>query len=111
MITVLAFSFIAVVILLTSWLQNRKDAQNLFVNFETEQDTGQDTLRKIIDVLRARTRSVDLRRVDTKNDSLHASFLISVPEPLALEQIISELKTVRPDASVTFVEQTRQFDI
>ena len=32
--------------------------------------------------------------MDTKNDSLHASFLISVPEPLALEQIISELKTV-----------------
>jgi uncharacterized membrane protein YhiD involved in acid resistance len=110
-ITVLAFSFIAVVIVLASLLQHRKEAQNLFLNFETEQDAGQDALRKVLDVLKAQTRAVDLRRVDTKNNSLQASFLISVPEPSALERIISDLKKLRPDASVTFVEQTRQFDI
>ncbi len=111
LITVLAFAFIAIVIVAASALRRRSQPQNLFVTFETHQDDGQDSLHRVLEVLRNRTQAVDLRRVDTKNDSLQASFLISVPEPPILEQIIAEMKTVKPDASVTFIEQSRQFDI
>ena len=111
MITVLAFAFIATVVALTAMVHRNKDGQNLFLNFETSEDEGQNTLRRVIDVLKSKSRAVDLRRVDTKNKLLQASFLISVPESSVLEQIIRDLKTVQPDATVTFVEQTRQFDI
>jgi len=111
MATVLAFAFIAIVIVATAALRRGHQPQNLFITFETDQDDGQDSLRRVLEVLKNRTQGVDLRRVDTKNDSLQASFLISVPEPAVLEQIIAEMKNVKPDASVTFIDQSRQFDI
>ncbi len=111
LITVLAFTFIAIVIAVASAWRRGNQPQNLFITFETSQDDGQDSLHRVLEVLRNRTQGVDLRRVDTKNDSLQASVLISVPEAPVLEQIIAEMKTVKPDASVTFIDQSRQFDI
>jgi len=110
-ITVLAFVVIGGAVLLGSVAGRRKQSQNLFINFATEQDPDQDVLRKVLDVLERTTRAVDLRRVDTKNDNLQATFLISVRKPSELQQVITDLRTVRPDASVTFIDQTRQFDI
>jgi uncharacterized membrane protein YhiD involved in acid resistance len=110
-ITVLAFVVIAGAILLGSLVGKRKQSQNLFINFATEQDGDQEALQKVLEVLEGSTKAVDLRRVDTKDDSLQATFLISVREPSELQRVINDLRTVRPDASVTFVDQTRQFDI
>ncbi len=111
LVTVLAFSFIAAVVAIGSVLRRRNQSQNLFITFETHQDDEQDSLHRVLDLLRNRTDAVDLRRVDTKSGTLQASFLISVPEPSVLEQIIAEMKSVKPDSSVTFIEQSRQFDI
>ena len=111
LVTVLAFSFIAAVVAIVSVLRRKNQSQNLFITFETHQDDEQDSLHRVLDLLRNRTEAVDLRRVDTKGDTLQASFLISVPEPSVLEQIIAEMKSVKPDSSVTFIEQSRQFDI
>lgn len=111
LVTVLAFSFIAAVVAIVSVLRRKNQSQNLFITFETHQDDEQDSLHRVLDLLRNRTEAVDLRRVDTKGGTLQASFLISVPEPSVLEQIIAEMKSVKPDSSVTFIEQSRQFDI
>ncbi len=111
LITALAFGLITLVLVVNSLLYKKSTSQNLYINFETHQDGGGDALNNILELLRGKTGAVDLRRVDTQGDSLQASFLISVPEPSALEQIIAEMKTLKPDASVTFIEQSRQFDI
>jgi uncharacterized membrane protein YhiD involved in acid resistance len=111
LVTVLAFSFIAAVVAIVSVLRRKNQSQNLFITFETHQDDEQDSLHRVLALLRNRTDAVDLRRVDTKSGTLQASFLISVPEPSVLEQIIAEMKSVKPDSSVTFIEQSRQFDI
>ena len=111
LITVLAFTLIVATIVLVALLRRDRQGQNLFINFATDDDGGQDSLQRVLDVLKVKTKAVDLRRVDTKNDSLQATFLIAVRESTDLQQILSDLRALRPDASVTFIEQSRQFDI
>ena len=102
-ITVVAILIILGVLVLRGYAGRSDDRKNLFLTVSTE-GTGNVTLTEVIRVLRDHCTSVDLKRFDSNDGTLEASFLIELDDIGRLEDSRAALAGLGDSVNVSFVD-------
>ncbi len=79
---------------------------NLYLNIHAQEDTTTSALfDEINTILLKHARTADVRRIDSRAGTFHATYLINCPDNRAVGALIDALKTALPSCEVSFVEQ------
>lgn len=104
--TVVATLMIGLLLMLRSGAAPRGTHQNLYLNLEVEDSNGdKDLLPRINDMLMAHMSSAEMRRLDVRDGTLQATFLIDCKDGAALSRLMNTLNEGLPGASMSFIEQ------
>ena len=104
--TIVAVLVIALLLMLRSGTVSRGTEHNLYLNLEVAQSRNEEDLLQLInDTLAAHVSSLDMRRLDVRDDTLQATYLIDCEDGKALSGLVSALRKGLPGVAVSFVEQ------
>lgn len=85
---------------------NNKSKHNLYLNVEVPQEKGVDSvLEQIHQIVTTHTNQTDMRRIDTRNGLLQATYYIDCRNSNTLIALMDTLQKALPKAAVSFVEQ------
>ncbi len=101
--TVVAVLVILGYLLLRSFTTSGPLESNLYLNLRSP--NGNASLAEIGDLLRRHVESATLRRMDHRSSTLEATYLIRCPNEQVLVALMEELRSLLPDAELSFVEQ------
>jgi len=103
LITLVAFAFIALVIVLRNFLHRSEENQNLYLAVASQNPRKAD-LESIVQVLRAHCTEVNLKRFDETEESLEASFLVEFEDFAKLAEAKASLQKLGDSVKVTFLD-------
>jgi uncharacterized membrane protein YhiD involved in acid resistance len=101
--TILAVIFFAGYLVVRALLKPRTVTSNLYLNIVTPK--ADHTFAQIRDILLDHITAVNLRRVDTSDTQLHATYLIHCPDDNTLIALMDDLQHQMPACECSFVEQ------
>ena len=85
---------------------NKKSQHNLYLNVEVPQEKGVDSvLEQIHHIVTTHANQTDMRRIDSRNGLLQATYYIDCRNSNTLITLMDSLQTSLPKAAVSFVEQ------
>lgn len=80
----------------------------LFLSVDFEQSSDQaERIESLNDIIGRHVRNMDLRRVDTREGSLEATYFIDVDGSSRISSLIDELNQTFPGVGLSFIDQTR----
>tara|TARA_Y100001935_G_scaffold157022_1_gene129261 strand:+ start:42 stop:728 length:687 start_codon:yes stop_codon:yes gene_type:complete len=105
-------SVILILLFMTLFKIFRKSAieKNMFISLELNTAKIKDQaslLKKINKIILSEVDNFDLRRFDTKEDNIEATYMISVKKIDSIEKLMSDLKKNFPGISVTYIDQNQ----
>ena len=104
--TIVSVLVIALLLTLRSGTVRRGTEHNLYLSLEMPHPNREDDLLQVInDTLSAHVSSLDMRRLDLRDDSLQATYLIDCKDGKALSGLVTALSKSLPGVAVSFVEQ------
>jgi hypothetical protein len=106
--TVAASLFILVTIPLVQRSRSVSERENIFLSIDWDHRNGsrvEEPVKALSELVRANSRSADLRRMDLRPEGLEATFLLEVANPEELHGLIERLSQEFPGIGVTFLEQ------
>lgn len=101
--TIVAVLIILIYFVMRALTSPRPQKNNLYFNVITPGD--QATFGKINDILLEHVRSADLRRLDSTEDNLHATYLIQFPDDKSLAALMDTLRSNLSSCEFSFIEQ------
>lgn len=101
--TLLALAIILAYLFLRNSLSPRSRKNNLFFSMIVPGDES--TFARINETLLSHVKSADLRRLDSTNDNLQATYLIQLQDDRVLATLMDSLRTNLPGCEFSFVEQ------
>jgi hypothetical protein len=101
--TLLALAIILAYLFLRTALSPRSRKNNLFFSMIVPGDES--TFARINETLLSHVKSADLRRLDSTNDNLQATYLIQLRDDQVLATLMDSLRTNLPGCEFSFVEQ------
>ena len=102
-VTVLAFSVISVIIILTSFYRKPDDYQNLHLTVSCENDPKLE-LNQVVELLTQHCSKVVLKRFDTHQEIFQAIFLVEIDTIEALERTKAGLQGINETVRMTYSE-------
>ena len=102
-VTVLAFSVISVIIILTSFYRKPDDYQNLHLTVSCENDPKLE-LNQVVELLTQHCSKVVLKRFDTHQEIFQAIFLVEIDTIEALERTKAGLQGINETVRITYSE-------
>ena len=84
--------------------------KNMFISLELNTDKLKDKvnlLKNINKIILNEVDNFDLRRFDTKEDNMEATYMISVKKIDSIEKLMVDLKKNFPGISVTYIDQNQ----
>lgn len=102
-ITILAFLFVALIIIAKARLAKPEQRQNLFLTVSSG-ESGKFGLDEVVGVLAKHCSAVNVTRFDESRDALEASFLVDVESFEQLDAMKRALRELNESMSVTFLE-------
>ena len=104
--TLVATIVILVVISVRSYRSNNKEKRNLYFNVEApNNDSKENMFNKINEILAQHVLVANMRRLDVRNGTLQATYLVDCEDSETLTALMDGLNTNLPDAAISFVEQ------
>ena len=105
-------SVILILLFMTLFKIFRKSAieKNMFISLELNTAKIKDQanlLKKINKIILNEVDNFDLRRFDTKEDNIEATYMISVKKIDSIENLMNDLKKNFPGISVTYIDQNQ----
>ena len=105
-------SVILILLFMTLFKIFRKSAieKNMFISLELNTAKIKDQenlLKKINKIILNEVDNFDLRRFDTKEDNIEATYMISVKKIDSIEKLMGDLKKNFPGISVTYIDQNQ----
>ncbi len=105
-------SVILILLFMTFFKIFRKSAieKNMFISLELNTVKIKDQtnlLKKINKIILSEVDNFDLRRFDTKEDNIEATYMISVKKIDSIEKLMGDLKKNFPGISVTYIDQNQ----
>ena len=103
-VTIIAITCIFVVIFLTKKLS--KDVykeQNLHLIISSNKSNPNNS-KQIIEILNKSCRSIDLQRLDEKNDNIELSFLVEIDSIKEINDLKNELRVFDKKINITFLD-------
>ena len=106
-ITPIAVLAILVILTISALFRKSSKSPNLFLNVDLPSGKeAEQTLRELTDAISQKARRVDLRRFDTGEDGLSASYYLDFADEQSLYDLQKELDARWPGARVSFVDQS-----
>ena len=102
-VTVLAFSVISVIIILTSFYRKPDDYQNLHLTVSCENDPKLE-LNHVVELLTQHCSKVVLKRFDTHQEIFQAIFLVEIDTIEELEKTKAGLQRINETVRITYSE-------
>lgn len=85
---------------------SKKLKHNLYLNVEVPQAHSEDSvLEQIHQVLTTHSNLTDMRRLDKRNEILHATYYLDCQNSKTLIALMDDLQKTLPKAAISFVEQ------
>lgn len=84
--------------------------KNMFISLELNTDRLKDKtnlLKKINKIILNEVNNFDLRRFDTKEDNIEATYMISVKKIDSIERLMVSLRKNFPGITVTYIDQNQ----
>lgn len=82
---------------------------NLYLNVEVKGIASEkETLGKLSSILKAHSNIIDIRRVDLRENILHATYYVDFENNEILINVLEKIKKSIPNAAVTFIDQDRE---
>ena len=109
LVTIAGAAFIFVAVTLITSRRRGRQSRNLYLSVSWA-DQGQDPASKLDalnSVLGEHVTQTDLRRVDSRNGTLEASYLVEFASPDDLNKLIGRLHRDYRGVDVTFIDQSR----
>ena len=105
--TIVAIAFILTILGVTNRLPGklRPIKHSLYLNLELPTQDSKAELHSINSILQTCTTLVDMRRLDIRNNSMQATYLINCQTHQALVDLTDKLRLTLPSASISFVDQ------
>ena len=92
------------------WKDRKKQNKNLFLSVDwinENEETSKKSLNLLNATLEKHATASDLRRFDTRDNHVEATYLLELSESGKLEDLIAELNSELPSAGVTFLDQNK----
>lgn len=108
--TVVATLAILGFVSLFRWKDRKKQNKNLFLSVDwinLTENSSKQSLNLLNTALGKHTTACDLRRFDTREDHVEATYLLELSESVKLEDLIDELNRELPSAGITFLDQNK----
>jgi hypothetical protein len=104
--TIVAFVVIMIVLLVWSWSSRRPREHNMYLNVEVpDGENREGAFARLLDLMALDVQVADLRRLDTRDGTLHATFLVHCEGDQSLIAVVDRLKRQLPGAAISFVDQ------
>jgi len=106
--TLVAGPAILAVVGVLSAARRGKEKTRLYLSVDLAAGGGDpEQIDSLNDVIARHVRSSDLRRLDTREGSLEATYFVDVDESHRISALIEELNRVFPGIGVSFIDQSR----
>jgi hypothetical protein len=106
--TVLAVSFILIIVGVQRWSRQGDQQRNLYlsVNFSPV-DGSPRPMDALGEVVSRHTQNGDLRRVDAHDDTMEVTYFLDVTTPENISALVEDLQASFPGIGVTFIDQNQ----
>jgi hypothetical protein len=106
--TVVAGFVILSIVALLRYGRRKQEKTKLYLSVDFEGGGGeQDRIDSLNEVISRHVRVSDLRRVDTREGSLEATYFVDVDGSNRVSELIDDLNRVFPGIGVSFIDQSR----
>lgn len=102
-LTVVALAVIVCFLIGRNFWQKTEDAQNLHITVSSD-DPSKIKLPDVVDVLRAHSRNIELKRFDQTKEFMEASFLVEFDDFAQLEASRLAVEAFGDSVNITFVD-------
>jgi len=96
------------IILRGRWKSSNVSSKNLFITIDLyglEANDGEKLLLDASNIISQYSRSLDLRRFDSREDNTEVVYLVDLSDVSLLMNISKEIKNLYPSAGITFLDQ------
>ena len=107
-VTVLAFVFIAIILIVRNILNRTSTEQNLYLNL-TSNNSKEVNLDKVVNALKGSCSMVSLKRVDKNTDGIEALLFVKVDNLKKLNTTIDSLESLDSNIKISFLEDRGVF--
>ncbi len=110
LITVTAVVLILLFMMMFKIFRKTSIEKNMFISLELNSSALKDKanlLKKINKIILEEVNNFDLRRFDTKEDNIEATYMISVKKIESIENLMINLRKNFPGISVTYIDQNQ----
>lgn len=110
LITVTSVILILLFMMMFKIFRKSSIEKNMFISLELNTDKLKDKenlLKNINKIILNEVDNFDLRRFDTKEDNMEATYMISVKKIDSIEKLMVDLKKNFPGISVTYIDQNQ----
>ncbi|CAN5326525.1 DUF4956 domain-containing protein [soil metagenome] len=108
LLTVIAFIGFVFVIWFVNRYQKNVETQNLYLTISSNNPQSVD-LKKIVELLKKYCSGIKLKRTDETASAIEASFFVEFDDFDKLEQAKTDIKSIHPSISISFMDNTRDF--
>ena len=106
--TVLAVSFILVVVGIQRWSRQGDRQRNLYLSVNFSPEAGSERpMDALGDVVSRHVENGDLRRVDAHDDTMEVTYFLDVATPERISALVEDLQASFPGIDVTFIDQNQ----
>jgi uncharacterized membrane protein YhiD involved in acid resistance len=107
--TVIVVLLILFVVVRWQSLKKTSENHNLYLNIEVSNVKSEAGLLTQIDsILKEHSNIIDIRRVDVRDNILHATYYVDFDNNAILTRVLEELKKKIPNVALTFIDQDRE---
>ncbi|MDD5005779.1 MAG: DUF4956 domain-containing protein [Candidatus Omnitrophica bacterium] len=100
-----------ILFVIVRWQGMKKTAENhnLYLNIEIPKIASEkDALKQIDSILKEHSNIIDIRRVDMRDNILHATYYVDFDNNELLMSVLENLKKSIPNVAITFIDQDRE---
>jgi len=105
-LTIISFIGFVAVIWFVNRYQKSVETQNLYLTISSNQPKEVD-LKAIVEVMKKHCSGIKLKRTDETASSIEASFFVEFDTFEMMEQAKTEIKSIHPSVSISFMDNTR----
>ena len=106
--TVLAVSFILLIVGIQRWSRQGGSQRNLYLSVHFSPEEGSERpMDALGDVVSRHVENGDLRRVDARDDTMEVTYFLDVAAPERISALVEDLQASFPGIDVTFIDQNQ----
>ena len=97
------------------WKRNKSENKNLYLSIDWQrnaegnpgksEETPEPYLERLNEIILKHLKKSNLRRFDTRKESIEATYLVNITDPDNLNKVVEELCRTFPSIGITFIDQ------